>query len=203
MSKITLALATALMLAGAAHANAQGVTVKEEKPGLLKQATVSPEAATRTALARVPGGRVQSAELEQENGALIYSFDIKVAGKSGIDEVNVNAKTGAVVGGVEHEGTKEEAAEAKADKTAAGHGAVVIKEEKPGLMKQARITGAEATRKALAQVPGGHITSAELENENNALIYTFDIKVTGKAGIEEIHIDAKTGAFLKREHEKN
>lgn len=191
----------AMLLFSAVAAQGQGVKVKEERAGLLKQATVTPEIATRTALARVPGGKVQSAELEQEKGALIYSFDIKVLGKSGIEEVNVNARTGAVVG-VEHESVKKEQAEAKADKAAASHRAVVIKEEKPGLMKQAGISGAEATRKALAQVPGGHVTGAEIENENNVLIYTFDIKVPGKAGIEEIHIDAKTGAFLKREHEK-
>lgn len=117
----------ALLVFSAVAAHGQGVKVKEEKPGLLKQATVTAEAATRTALAQVPGGRVQSAELELEKGALIYSFDIKVAGKPGIEEVNVNARTGALVGGVEHEGVKEEKAEKKADKAAARHRAVTGK----------------------------------------------------------------------------
>jgi uncharacterized membrane protein YkoI len=54
---------------------------------------------------------------------------------------------------------------------------------------------------ALAQVPGGTVTKHELEEENGTLIHSFDIKVAGKEGIEEIHIDAKTGAFLKKAHE--
>lgn len=108
-----LALAANLLVS--VPLSAQAVVVKEDKPGLLKLATVKAEVATATALAKVPGGKVQSAEIEQEDGKLIYSFDIKVAGKSGIDEVNVDAKTGAVLG-VSHETPADEAKEAKADK---------------------------------------------------------------------------------------
>ena len=87
---------------GSTVASAQAVTVKEEKAGMLKSAKITPAAATATALAKVPGGTVQSAEIEKEDGKLVYSFDIKVAGKSGIEEVLVDAMTGAVVG-VEHD----------------------------------------------------------------------------------------------------
>ena len=83
-----LAIAT-LLLAPPVHAD--GVSMKEEKPGLLKKAKVSPDAATAAAQAKVPKGKVVSAEIEEENGKLIYSFDIKTRGKSGIDEVNVGA----------------------------------------------------------------------------------------------------------------
>ena len=47
-------------------------------------------------------------------GKLIYSFDIKVAGKSGIEEVAVDAMTGKVLV-VEHESPKQEAKEKAAD----------------------------------------------------------------------------------------
>ena len=94
---------------------AQTVKVSEEKPGLLKKAKITADAAIATALAKVPGGKVDKAEIENEKGKLIYSFDIKVAGKSGIEEVAVDAMTGAVVG-VEHEDAAAEAKEAKADK---------------------------------------------------------------------------------------
>ena len=87
---------------------AQGVTVKEDKPGLLKLAKISSEAATATALAKVPGGRVRSAEIERESGKLIYSFIIKVEGKTGVEEVNVDAVTGAIAA-VEHESDPLEA----------------------------------------------------------------------------------------------
>lgn len=88
--------------------------MKEEAPGLLKLAKVSPEAATATAQAKVPGGKIEAAEIEKEDGKLIYSFEMKIAGKSGVEEVNVDALTGSVVG-VEHEGPKKEAKEAAAE----------------------------------------------------------------------------------------
>lgn len=110
----SLSLAIALALAAATSAAAQGTTVTEEKPGLLKLAKITAEAATTAALARVPNGKVEKAEIEEEKGKLIYSFDIKVAGKSGIEEVAVDAMTGKVLV-VEHESPKQEAKEKAAD----------------------------------------------------------------------------------------
>lgn len=74
-----------------------GVRILEDKEGLWAQATLAPDSAIKIALARVPGGQITKAELEREDDRLIYSFDIKVAGKSGVDEVHVDAKTGEVV----------------------------------------------------------------------------------------------------------
>ena len=36
-------------------------------------------------------------ELEREGGTLLYSWDIKVAGKPGITEVHVSARTGRIL----------------------------------------------------------------------------------------------------------
>lgn len=88
--------------------------VKEERPGLLAQARIAPDSAIKLAQARIPAGKIQSAEIESEDGRLIYSFDLKTTGRTGIDEVNVDAKTGKVLP-VEHEGPKAEAAERAAD----------------------------------------------------------------------------------------
>lgn len=95
-----------------AAASTTPVPITEDTPGLFAKATVQPEHARTTALAAVPGGTVTKGELEEEDGALIYSFDITVPGKTGITEIHVDAKTGAVVK-TEHEGS--EAAE-KAEK---------------------------------------------------------------------------------------
>jgi uncharacterized membrane protein YkoI len=46
-------------------------------------------------------------ELEVEHGCLVYSFDIKVAGKDGTEEVLIDARTGQVLSH-EHESTKQE-----------------------------------------------------------------------------------------------
>jgi uncharacterized membrane protein YkoI len=90
------------------------VTLTQEKPGLLAQAKVTDDAAREAALARVPGGSIVKAELEQEKGKLIYSYDVAVPGKDGIEEVTVDASTGAVLA-VEHESAAEEAKEDSAD----------------------------------------------------------------------------------------
>jgi uncharacterized membrane protein YkoI len=94
----------------AAHAqgDARSVKVTEDKPGLLKRATISADSATRVAAAAVPNGKVTKGELEEEKGKLIYSFDITVPGKKGVEEIHVDPTTGAVIGR-EHEGDEEEA----------------------------------------------------------------------------------------------
>jgi uncharacterized membrane protein YkoI len=81
-----------------------------DQAALAAQATVDSMTARRTALERVPGGEITAAELEEEDGRLFYSFDIKVPGKEGIEEVHVDARTGAVIS-VEHESEGGEAAE--------------------------------------------------------------------------------------------
>ena len=71
---------------------------------------ISEKAATRTALAAVPSGTVRASELETEQGQLIYSVDLAVPRKSGIEEVHVSAITGRVIV-IEHAGPREERAE--------------------------------------------------------------------------------------------
>ena len=85
----------------------------ETQADLQKAAKISEADARATALKQVPNGTVKSEELEREHGKLIYSYDITVPGKTGIDEVNVNAMDGSVVGKVQHETPKTEKAEAK------------------------------------------------------------------------------------------
>ncbi len=94
---------------------AQTVAVKEEKRGLLKMAKVSSDAAIATAQAKLPKAKLKSAEIEQEDGKLIYSFDFVTEGKTGIDEVNVDAVTGKQVGNIEHESPAQQAKEAAED----------------------------------------------------------------------------------------
>jgi hypothetical protein len=93
------------------------VKVRESRPGLVRKAKISADSAIAIARARVPGGTIREAELEVEHRRLIYSFDIQVAGTPGITEVNVDARTGAVVG-VDHEGPADEAREKAQEKRA-------------------------------------------------------------------------------------
>ncbi|MBI3789753.1 MAG: PepSY domain-containing protein [Gemmatimonadetes bacterium] len=111
---VALSLAFATPALAQAPAAPSAPTVKEDKPGLLKRAKVTPAAAMAAAQAKVPGGTIRQAEIEEEKGKLVYSFDIVSKGKSGTDEVNVDAMTGAVVS-VQHESPEQEAKEKAAD----------------------------------------------------------------------------------------
>ena len=96
---------------GVAAKHHRTIKKEESQAALRKEAKISEATARATALAQVANGTIKSSELERENGKLIYSFDITVPGKTGIEEVNVNAIDGAVVAH-EHEGPKAEKKEA-------------------------------------------------------------------------------------------
>jgi uncharacterized membrane protein YkoI len=85
-----------------------------DDPKLVAEAKIKETEARATALGQVENGTVKSEELEREHGHLIYSYDIEVPGKSGIDEVNVDAMTGKVIART-HEGPKAERKEADAE----------------------------------------------------------------------------------------
>ena len=94
------------------------LVAQQSEAELLKQARVTKHQAKRIALARVKHGTIKSAELEKENGVLIWSFDIARPGKKDVTEAQVDATTGKITA-VEFEtplAEKKEAAEDKANK---------------------------------------------------------------------------------------
>jgi len=109
------------------------------RDSLAAQAKISEATAQATALAKVPGGRVKAHELEREKGVLIYSFDIVVAGRPGIEEVNINALDGSIVS-AQHEDPAAERLEAKQDRAekAAGHAARKTAKAKPAARDSAK-----------------------------------------------------------------
>lgn len=117
----TTALIPLALLLAASVAGAQGTVHSrkaESQADLQKEAKMTMVDARAMALREVPNSKVQAGEIEREGGKLIYSFDMKVTNKSGIDEVNIDAMTGKLVS-KQHETPKDEKAEAKADKKAA------------------------------------------------------------------------------------
>jgi uncharacterized membrane protein YkoI len=106
-------------------------------------------------------------------------------------------------------GGKKEAAEsgearpeASGEARPAVSGEVVrLSVEDSALVARATVSDADARKAALAAVPGGAITAAELEEEDGLLIYSYDIKVGTQEGVEEVHVDATTGKVVKTEHE--
>jgi uncharacterized membrane protein YkoI len=112
------AMAALALAAGQAGAQAAAPAKHETAAQLKAEAKVTEKAARATALAQVPGGKVSKHELERENGKLLYSYDIATKGKTGIDEVQIDAITGTVLSN-KHETPAMEKAEAKADAQAA------------------------------------------------------------------------------------
>lgn len=78
------------------------------------QAKIARAEAEKIALTQTPGGTVKSAELEQEHGKLVWSFDLATADSENITEVLVDAVTGSIVS-VETETPAQQAKEAMKD----------------------------------------------------------------------------------------
>lgn len=172
------AILLAIAAAPALQAQDVAVEVKEQKAGLLAQATVKPDSARRIALAQVPGGKISEVEIEEEKGQLVYEF--KIVGQDGNREIFVDAKTGQVV---------------TFDMDEPGAMGAGMQENEPGLLAQATIKADSAEKVALASVPGGQIVKREIEREDGRLVYSFDIMVAG-SDKKEVKIDAMTGALV-------
>jgi uncharacterized membrane protein YkoI len=114
MSRNTL-IATLLVSFVAVSAGAQpskSDKAAKEQATLKATAKISEDSARVIALKAVPGSTVKAAEIEKEKGKLIWSFDLTIKGKKGVEEVQVDAMTGKMLGR-EHESDAVEAKEAK------------------------------------------------------------------------------------------
>jgi len=104
----TTATATSPSPTPAASPGTKAPTMTVNLPSnLLAKAKVPLIEALVKARLKVPGGRPVSEELEQENGKLIYTFDLVAPGTSGVTEVNVDALSGSVLA-VQHESASTE-----------------------------------------------------------------------------------------------
>jgi uncharacterized membrane protein YkoI len=80
-------------------------------------------------------------------------------------------------------------------------GCATEKQEQAKLQAQAKISREQAQQTALAKVPGGTVSEAELEKEKGKLIWSFDIATPGSKNITEIAVDAITGDVVSVETE--
>jgi uncharacterized membrane protein YkoI len=89
-----------------------------------------------------------------------------------------------------------------AQQPATQHPAAAAKRKVPAaLLAKAKITEDSARALALARVPHATLTEVELEEEHGSLVWSFDLVVAGKPGIEEVNVDALTGKIVSVEHE--
>ena|SRR5215472_5326448 len=75
---------------------------------------IDEQAARAMALAAVPNGTIQSAELETERGRRVWSIDVSRPHSAAVLEILVDAKTGRIVS-KRTESQREQQREAKAD----------------------------------------------------------------------------------------
>lgn len=83
----------------------------ESDKALISRAKISEGTARATALAAVGNATVQSAELEDEHGKLVWSYDLQTLSSKDVTEVQVDAMTGKVIS-VKKESVKEQGKEA-------------------------------------------------------------------------------------------
>lgn len=107
-SKVVASIVSAVILS-ACMIGSPGCQSDSSK-AIAAEATVTRDQAQTVALTKVPGGTVKEAELEKENGRLVWSFDIAVSGQKDITEVQVDARSGEVVS-VEKENEADQAKE--------------------------------------------------------------------------------------------
>jgi Peptidase propeptide and YPEB domain len=69
--------------------------LEEDSPGLLAQATISDAAARAVALERFPGSQIVDADIDQDDGRIIYQYELRVANVR--HDVDIDAKTGSIV----------------------------------------------------------------------------------------------------------
>ena len=152
---------------------------------LAKQAKITEEQATKTALEKVPG-TVNEVELEDENGTIVYGFEV-VSTDGTQQDVKVDAQTGKIVKveADDEENGKENDEEENDTQTQAE------------LAKQAKITEEEATKIALEKVPGT-VNEVELEDENGTIVYGIEV-VSTDGTQQDVKVDAQTGKVVKVE----
>ena len=152
---------------------------------LAKQAKITEEQATKTALEKVPG-TVNEVELEDENGTIVYGFEV-VSTDGTQQDVKVDAQTGKIVKvEVDDEENGEENDEEENDT-----------QTQAELAKQAKITEEQATKTALEKVPGT-VNEVELEDENGTIVYGIEV-VSTDGTQQDVKVDAQTGKIVKVE----
>ena len=152
---------------------------------LAKQAKITEEEATKTALEKVPG-TVNEVELEDEDGTIVYGIEV-VSTDGTQQDVKVDAQTGKIVKvEADDEENGEENDEEENDA-----------QSQAELAKQAKITEEEATKTALEKVPGT-VNEVELEDENGTIVYGIEV-VSTDGTQQDVKVDAQTGKIVKVE----
>jgi uncharacterized membrane protein len=144
-----------------------------------------PGSVSATAKAQVTGGKLVKAEIEDEDGMRVYSIDAKT---SAGEELEIVVTTDGKLVKVEKEDDDEKGKKDEADEEDDNAQPVELKD-----------LPAAVSATAKAQVQGGELVKAEIEDEDGMRVYSIDAKTS--AG-EELEIVVTTdGKLVKVEKE--
>jgi len=135
-------------------------------------------------------GTVNESELEDEDGLVVYGFEIQTA-SGDVSDVKVNAINGDIVK-VENDANDDENGTEEIEENDGEENDDNIAE----LQAKAELTSDEAQAIALKEVPGT-VKKSELEDEDGIVVYGFEIQSTN--GVQDVKIDAATGKVVKVE----
>lgn len=156
--------------------------IREETPGLLSQATVSPAHARLAAFGAFPGTQMVAAQIRRQGNRLVYSFDLEYAGRSGTEQVQIDAATSQVVRLVY-----------SVEPDPKLHLVVTAPPELVSLVKS---SFAGARNAAEAAVENGRVVRCRLSVEQARTLYLFDMEVDEAGGRQQALIDATTGDMI-------
>ncbi|WP_391207109.1 PepSY domain-containing protein [Psychrobacillus sp. L4] len=134
-------------------------------------------------------GTVKDSELEDEDGVVVYSFEIKTTAGD-VNDVKVNAENGEIVK-VENDAKDEE------NGTEEGSDGEENDDNIADLQAKAKLTSDEAQVIALKEVPGT-VNKSELEDEDGVVVYGFEVK-TASGDVKDVKVDAVSGKIVKVE----
>lgn len=157
--------------------------------GLQAKAKLTVDEAQVIALNKV-AGTVNESELEDEDGVVVYGFEIQTASGE-VNDVKVNAINGDIVK-VENDANDDENGTEESEENDGEENDDNIAE----LQAKAKLTSDEAQAIALKEVPGT-VNKTELEDEDGVVVYGFEIQSTN--GVQDVKIDAAIGKVVKVE----
>ncbi|MEW4369557.1 PepSY domain-containing protein [Paenibacillus kandeliae] len=135
------------------------------------------------ALQRVPGGVVDSIELERKNGKLYYEVDVDRTNASDVD-VHIDAVTGSVIRSVNDDNDDDDAYDRSNNQSSSA----------TTNNSNLKIKTAEQAIAVAKTAVNGTVTDVERDREDGRIQYEVELKFTG--GEATVEVDAATGKVV-------
>jgi uncharacterized membrane protein YkoI len=159
--------------------------IREQTPGLLAQAGITPASARLAAFAEVPGAQIVAASIERLDNRLIYSFDLKYENRNGNEHVEIDAVDGRPI-----------CVEYCMELDGVGN---VIMAGAPEMVADAQAHYAEARATALASVPNGQVVRSGFRVQQSQWLYLFEIAARDEALVKRVLVNSATGRVVSVE----